>query len=345
MQFSNFESLKTVLSVVFRGDMTALDEFCHSIDLNPERLHHPTGHYGSDLADRYWPALAQVAGSPHPGMVIGQQMALVGGGMVNHLMRVSPDLRTAVHHVCQYHNTFANRDCYDTFGVREEKDMTVFEIVHAGLDFRLYPYACQQDVELIFTALIVSLSELVRRPVYPQRIEWMGPPPATTDLYDAIYRAPMTFRASGNRLYFRRQELSRPVLTYNQVLYTHFQQTIEKLLGESSQSFGDTVRQLMLRRLTNHQFVTAEDLSVHLNLSVRSFQRRLEAEGTTFLRIAEEARKEVALQLLRTGSHNISEIAYLMGYDEPSSFRRAFKRWTGQSPKSFHQTSRVTSMA
>jgi AraC-like DNA-binding protein len=64
-------------------------------------------------------------------------------------------------------------------------------------------------------------------------------------------------------------------------------------------------------------------------------QRKLQGEHTSFLKVVEETKKQICLQLLGTGGYNVTEIAYVMGYNEPSAFRKAFKKWTGVSPGSY----------
>jgi AraC-like DNA-binding protein len=62
-------------------------------------------------------------------------------------------------------------------------------------------------------------------------------------------------------------------------------------------------------------------------------QRRLADEGTTFKQLLDNTRRELALQYIRDQTVSINEMTYLLGYSELANFSRAFKRWTGQSPR------------
>jgi len=75
-----------------------------------------------------------------------------------------------------------------------------------------------------------------------------------------------------------------------------------------------------------------EDIAETLNTSLRSLQRRLRDEDTTFKDLLNETQQELALQYMRDTSRSIGEVTYLLGFSEPSNFTRAFKRWTGKSP-------------
>lgn len=72
-----------------------------------------------------------------------------------------------------------------------------------------------------------------------------------------------------------------------------------------------------------------------LRVSRRSLQRALKREGTSFQRVVDDTRREVALSRLRDPRLTLSELAFLVGFSELSAFDRAFRRWTGQSPRAF----------
>jgi len=72
-------------------------------------------------------------------------------------------------------------------------------------------------------------------------------------------------------------------------------------------------------------------------MSERSLQRRLADEGQTFDALLDELRHELALRYLADKTLAIAEVAFLLGYSEPSAFHRAFKRWTGKTPTQARQ--------
>ena len=64
----------------------------------------------------------------------------------------------------------------------------------------------------------------------------------------------------------------------------------------------------------------------------RTLQRRLRDEGTSFAKVRDSMRREMAVKLLRKQDLAVYEVAFLLGYSEPSTFYRAFRRWTGIAP-------------
>lgn len=78
-----------------------------------------------------------------------------------------------------------------------------------------------------------------------------------------------------------------------------------------------------------------EELTQLLHMSARTLRRRLEREGTSYQRIKDNARRDVAISLLSRDGLTVSEVAEQTGFSDPSAFHRSFKKWTGQSPGSY----------
>lgn len=90
-------------------------------------------------------------------------------------------------------------------------------------------------------------------------------------------------------------------------------------------------RAKLVERLPSGEF-SEQGIAKALNVSVRSLQRKLKEEGTTFKTLVDETRRDLALQYIKDSTASINEMAYLLGYSEHANFSRAFKRWTGVTP-------------
>jgi AraC-like DNA-binding protein len=96
---------------------------------------------------------------------------------------------------------------------------------------------------------------------------------------------------------------------------------------------SERVQRVLIEALNaNSSDVSLTAVAAELRLSERSLQRRLAGEGTSFDALLERLRLDLALRYLGDQSIAIAEVAYLLGYSEPSAFHRAFKRWTGRTP-------------
>ena len=83
--------------------------------------------------------------------------------------------------------------------------------------------------------------------------------------------------------------------------------------------------------------VTEEDIAGQLNMSKRKLQLKLAQEGVRYKALLDEIRSNMAQVYLRANNHCLSEIAFLLGFSEVSSFSRAFKRWSGVSPGQYQK--------
>lgn len=107
---------------------------------------------------------------------------------------------------------------------------------------------------------------------------------------------------------------------------------------DASVTTAKRVRAALLEGLPSG-LVTMEAIARKLALSKRTLQRKIEAEGTSYQRILQETREALARHYLQKTLLPAAEIAFLLGFDEPNSFYRAFRAWTGTTPDSVRQRS------
>lgn len=96
------------------------------------------------------------------------------------------------------------------------------------------------------------------------------------------------------------------------------------------------IRTRLPEALQSQRF-SADAIAAELGLSRRTLHRHLAAENITFQELLDLHRQEQAVQMLQSGAYAMSEIAYALGYNEQSSFNRAFRRWTGTSPSAWRR--------
>jgi AraC-like DNA-binding protein len=87
--------------------------------------------------------------------------------------------------------------------------------------------------------------------------------------------------------------------------------------------------------------MTAQGVAARLSVSLRTLHRTLAAEGTSYRRLLDQLRLDIAERHLTDDRMSVAEIAFLVGFSEISAFHRAFKRWTGRTPVTFRAEARV----
>ncbi|MGI9428943.1 MAG: helix-turn-helix domain-containing protein [Bythopirellula sp.] len=107
-------------------------------------------------------------------------------------------------------------------------------------------------------------------------------------------------------------------------------------MSSLAQSYSDSLAEV-IRTYSSDRWLTIEEVAEVLGISTRSLQRRLSEEGTTFTDALERTRAELAGELLEKTDMMIAEIAIRLGYRDRGNFTRAFRRWSGVSPRVYRQ--------
>ncbi|UZF06735.1 AraC family transcriptional regulator [Lactiplantibacillus plantarum] len=136
-----------------------------------------------------------------------------------------------------------------------------------------------------------------------------------------------------NCIQFQVTDLQRAFISANNSMWAFLQPGLDqqKLAIEHNQSLLATVQALLLKKIPSGSF-SIDEIATSLNLSKRTLQRHLSTLSTTFNDEVQIARRTLVVPLMKDQSLNLIEISYLLGYSDPESFSRAFKKWFHQSP-------------
>ncbi len=134
---------------------------------------------------------------------------------------------------------------------------------------------------------------------------------------------------------FRTSDATLPFLTASDGLWETFEPELRRRLAEldATATLGQRVRSALLESLPSGE-ASVHVVAKRLGVSSRSLQRKLRAEGTTYKQVVRDTREELARHYLTKTKLAYAEISFLIGFEEPSSFFRAFREWTGQTPES-----------
>jgi AraC-like DNA-binding protein len=130
-----------------------------------------------------------------------------------------------------------------------------------------------------------------------------------------------------------------PVKMANPVLLQQFEDYAQYFLAQMELKPSTTrqVTKIILARLDDRS-LSVEKVAREMAVSVRTLQMRLDEEGVAFSDLLQEIRERLAKQYLRE-NYTVEQITYLLGFSEPSVFRKAFKKWSGVTPKEFRESS------
>jgi AraC-like DNA-binding protein len=157
------------------------------------------------------------------------------------------------------------------------------------------------------------------------------------DAYTEAFGCPVT-HAAHPTVRFSPADARRPFLTANESMWRMFEPELRRRLSdlEAHATTAERVRAALLDGLPSGR-TSIDDIARTLAVSKRTLQRRLTGEGTRFQAVLQTTREALARHYLRRTTLNPAEIAFLLGFDEPNSFSRAFHDWTGDSPQSWRR--------
>lgn len=193
-----------------------------------------------------------------------------------------------------------------------------------------------RTLEVAELAFLVKLSRIATRERIQARCVVLptAPNAAYARQYEAFFGAPVR-RGLQPCVTFSAADAQRPFLTSNEGMWRVFEPELRRRLSEldATASMGERVRALLLELLPSNS-ATVDVVAERLAISKRTLQRRLEEEGENFRALVNSTRESLARHYLGQTSMSGGEIAFLLGFEDPNSFYRAFHEWTGQTPES-----------
>lgn len=152
--------------------------------------------------------------------------------------------------------------------------------------------------------------------------------------------------AERNAIVFRASDAQRPFVTRNAELLAMLAPQLERELKQENEdeNFAERVRAAIQQKLTGRR-PSIDDIAGALHISSRTLQRRLQDEGSSFQRVLDDARHQLARHYLNNSYLELNEAAYLLGYEDGNSFVRAFRTWEGVPPARWREKQRAQAVS
>lgn len=294
-----------------------------TLHLNPQAL------VSTDQYFALWKAIGQLA--PEPGLGIA---LVTGSEAAKH-----PPFIVAAFHARDYRDGLERVARFKRLCTPEQ-----LHIVEEGGECILasaWPYATEPEPAVATDVTFAMLLELGRRGtgqhVTPRRVEFVRTGPRD-EVYRAYFGCPIRYGASRNALVLKSTDLGRPFPGHNPELLDMLTPALTAALGEidARSPIREQVKVVLKRCLASGR-PELSGVARDLGMSERTLQRRITDEGTTFRDLLAEARQELWRRLLADPAAGIDEVSCLLGYQDTSSFYRAFRDWEGITPNRWRE--------
>ncbi|PKN85768.1 MAG: AraC family transcriptional regulator, partial [Chloroflexi bacterium HGW-Chloroflexi-7] len=191
--------------------------------------------------------------------------------------------------------------------------------------------------ESTFSSLVRMVRTLTGKNLNPSEVTFIYPKPDDTSEYERVFCCPVLFGYKENSMTVELALGKTPILMANPDLLAYFEKFAQDFLIniDRQKEFTKAVTKIILAHLDD-ETLTIQKVSREMALSVRTLQKRLEEEGVVFSDLLKEIREKLAKQYLRE-DYTVEQITYLLGFSEPSVFRKAFKKWSGVTPREYRE--------
>jgi AraC-like DNA-binding protein len=259
------------------------------------------------------------------GLTLAERLPLGSLGVIDDVLSTSAVLRDGLNRLARYY----------WLASRRSKLSLVEDPRRATIVFERQPSVAysRHSVELAFALVRERIRQTLGVSLGFDEVAFMHPPPADASRHNEFFRAQVTFAAPSDRLVFATSFLDMPLTTAAPSLAEFLEARIGLRVPDPDPTLA-RVRQA-IAELLDRKEVALDAAARKLGKSRRTLQRELHERGTSHKEILDAVRRERALELLGSGALGVAQVADVLGFADPSAFYRAFRRWTGSSPKAF----------
>ena len=178
----------------------------------------------------------------------------------------------------------------------------------------------------------------IGQPIRLQETHFTFSPPQHRDELKIMFPSQLQFNRSANRLIFDAQYLDKPLVRSSQELETFVQNAPADVMTIPG---SDSTLEAQIERIITHrhpdrlEFAPIHQIAKELEISSQTLHRRLKESATSYQKIKDNLRREVAIQKLVNEKLSVEQVADIVGFTESRSFTRAFKHWTGLTPREY----------
>jgi AraC-like DNA-binding protein len=280
-----------------------------------------------------WRAVGEVSTNPAIGLLLGTETKTERFHPVSLAALSTENFGTAINQMARYKQLTCPEE------IRQEKDEDEWRIQFRWL------LADETEPPVLIECCFAWVLSVARHGtgtrLSPLRVEFVQPR-AHVKTIERHFGCRVVCGAPRNAIVFRAADAQRPFVTRNAellgMLAPQFEEELKQENGD--ENFIERVRVAIQQKLTGRR-PTIEDIADALHISSRTLQRRLQDDGSSFQRVLEDARHQLARHYLNNSVLELNEAAYLLGYEDSNSFVRAFRTWEGVPPARWRETQRA----
>jgi AraC-like DNA-binding protein len=294
--------------------------------LAPEDLSDPQKRLPRELIMGLWYAANEVSGDPAFALHVAEKLRPGMFDVLDYLARSSLTLREAMTRAQRYVRLFD--DVAELLIEEEGDEVTLVVQLGHGHEMPLGVAECVVTAGLIFARQTTGVA------MRPVAVSFTRKAPPDLREHERVLGVTPRFSAARNELRLTSADLALRLVTADPTLSAILDRHAGELLDRLPpiDKLVDRVRGILAEELRGGD-PSAERVAARLSMSTRTLRRKLEEQGTGLSPLLDELRRDLALRYLDEARLGLTEIAFELGFADERAFRRAFKRWTGRTPR------------
>lgn len=319
--------IKAIQMTLQQGGVDGAPLFAQA-GLDMAALNDPNARYPLANTSALWRLAVAATGQAHLGLLVAKNINQTTFHALGFSLLASTSLRDFFERIERY------------FKIVSDAAELEFVAVPGGAKFVIHPLPgvlqpADEALDAMLAVIVRGCRSLYDREFSPQKICLRRSAPAEREAFETTFRAPLYFSAAETAIYIAGEVLDIPLPSANAELARHNDKILaDYLAGHQCQTIADRVHAVLVEQLPMG-VPSREELARSLNMSLRNLQRKLSDEETSYKAILNDTRCDLALSYMADKQYTVSDITYLLGFADTSSFTRAFKRWTGVSPREY----------
>jgi len=300
----------------------------HEAGLSLADFHDPNSRHSIPTTTRLWIAASSRVSDPAFGLFASRYVRHTTFHALGYSVLASDTLRDALARIARYSHVVSDAAVLDLHTSDDSARLTI--TMRPG---SLPP--ANEAIDAVLSLIVRACRFVTDRRLVLRAATLRRAAPGDRSPYERFFRCPIEFGAPVDAIVFDSSSLDQRLPMANAELARHNDDAVRTYLSSvNAGTLVDRVRSTLAERLTTGE-PTPEAVARALGLSVRSMQRRLGELDTSYAALLADTRRELACAYLGEERCSVTEIAFLVGFEDVSAFARAFRRWTGLSPSKY----------
>ncbi|WP_455211617.1 AraC family transcriptional regulator [Kaarinaea lacus] len=304
------------------------DSVFTTLGMDPKKLKDNNARYSTQQMQQLWRTAVELTGDPTFGIKVASYWHPTTFHALGYSWMASGSLKEAMERAVRYSK------------VVSDLVQLYFDYVNGAYKFSIGLQI--QDTQLVSESIDASAAVFVNMvrlvygdEIHPILVTLPRAKPAAAKEFSEFFNAPIEYDSHETALFYIDEQVEKSLPTGNVELAHANDKIVKDYLSHLDKTNVSMQVKSKIVDLLSSGMVTEQDMAEALHVSLRSLQRKLREEGTSYKEILEGTRKELATKYIQNSRLSISEISFLLGFSEISNFSRAFKRWNGRAPSDY----------